>query len=114
MLAEVGSILIGLALAAAVYAVFAAFWSIHRSDLRWAGSGRSGIYATATLLALALLALLVSFLGDQFQIRYVAQHSSHDLPLCGPARRDRCYCGPSSRPSSPPWWWAALQSGPDR
>jgi cytochrome c-type biogenesis protein CcmF len=81
MLAEVGSILVGLALVAAVYAVFAAFWSIHRSDLRWAESGRNGIYATAALLALALLILLVSFLGDQFQIRYVAQHSSRDLSL---------------------------------
>ena len=81
MLAEVGFILVGLALAAAVYAVFTASWSIHRSDPRWAGSGRSGIYATTALLALALLALLVSFLGDQFQIRYVAQHSSRALPL---------------------------------
>jgi len=81
MLAEVGSILIGLALVTAVYAVFTAFWSIHRSDPRWAESGRNGVHTTATLLALALLALLSSFLGDQFQIRYVAQHSNRDLPL---------------------------------
>jgi cytochrome c-type biogenesis protein CcmF len=81
MLAEVGSILIGLALATAVYAVLTAFWSIHRSDPRWAESGRNGVYTTATLLALALLALLVSFLGNQFQVQYVAQHSNRDLPL---------------------------------
>ena len=70
MLAEVGSILIGLALAAALYAAFAAFWSIRKearsetgqSKGRRAESGRNGVYASSGLLALALLALLVAFL----------------------------------------------------
>ena len=81
MLAEVGSVLVGLALATALYAAFAILWCIHRADRRWAESGRNGIYATAGLLALALFALLAAFLDDQFQVRYVAQHSSRDLPL---------------------------------
>jgi len=81
MIAEVGTLTVGLALAAALYAAFAVFWSIRRSDLRWAESGRNGIYATAVLLGLALLLLLSAFLTDQFEIRYVAQHSSRDLPL---------------------------------
>jgi cytochrome c-type biogenesis protein CcmF len=81
MLAEVGSILVGLALAVALYAACAAFWSIRRDDSRWSESGRNGVYATAGLLALALLVLLAAFLDDQFQVRYVAEHSSRALPL---------------------------------
>ena len=81
MLAEVGVIVVGLALAIALYAAFATFWGIRRGDSRWRESGRSGVYATAGLLALATLALLAAFWGDQFQIRYVAQHSSRALPL---------------------------------
>ena len=81
MLAEVGSILVGLALAVALYAACAAFWGIRQGDSRWAESGRNGVYATTGLLTLAILALLAAFLDDQFQIQYVAQHSSRDLPL---------------------------------
>ena len=81
MLAEVSSILVGLALGAALYTAFAAFWGIRQTDSRWALSARNGVYATTGLLTLALLALLVAFLGDQFRIQYVAQHSSRALPL---------------------------------
>ena len=80
MLAEVGSILVGLALAAALYAGCATLAAIRQADPRWAESGRRGTFATAALLGLAVLFLLCAFLGDQFQIRYVAQHSSRALP----------------------------------
>jgi len=80
MLAEVGSILVGLAVATALYAGGAGFWAIHRSDSRWAKSGRNAATATVALLGVALTALLGAFLGDQFGIRYVAHHSSRDLP----------------------------------
>jgi len=81
MLAQFGTVFVGLALAAAVYATCAALWAIRQSDPRWARNSRNGVYAAAALLALALWALLVAFLGDRFQIRYVAQHSSRALPL---------------------------------
>ncbi|MEA3340323.1 MAG: cytochrome c biogenesis protein CcsA, partial [Chloroflexota bacterium] len=80
MLAEIGSILTGLALAVTLYAALAAFWGIRRSDSRWAKSARNGVYAATGLLGLALLALLVAFLDDQFQINYVAGHSNRALP----------------------------------
>jgi len=35
MLAEVGSILVGLALAVVVYTACATFWAIRRADRRW-------------------------------------------------------------------------------
>ena len=78
---QFGTIFVGLALAAAVYATFAALWAIRQSDPRWARNSRNGVYAATAFLALALWTLLVAFLGDQFQIRYVAQHSSRALPL---------------------------------
>jgi len=81
MLAEVGSMLVGLALAASLYAGCATLWAIRRADARWADSGRNGVYTAAALLGLALLLLLGAFLGDQFQIRYVALHSGRDVPL---------------------------------
>jgi cytochrome c-type biogenesis protein CcmF len=81
MLAEVGSFLVGLALFASVYAAVATFRAIRLLDRRWVESGRNGVYAAAGLLALALLGLAAAFVGDQFQIRYVAQHSSRALPL---------------------------------
>ncbi len=81
MLAEIGTILTGLGLTAALYAAFAAFRSISRDDRRWWESGRNGVVAAAGLLGFAVLVLLVAFLDDQFGIEYVAQHSSRALPL---------------------------------
>ncbi|MGD2143225.1 MAG: cytochrome c-type biogenesis CcmF C-terminal domain-containing protein [Anaerolineae bacterium] len=81
MLAETGSILTGLALAATLYAAFAVLWSVRSDDRRWYESGRNGVFAAATLLGASVVALLAAFLSDQFSIEYVAQHSSRALPL---------------------------------
>jgi cytochrome c-type biogenesis protein CcmF len=81
MLAEVGSVFIGLALAATLYAAGATWHSIRRRDPRWAESGRRSLYGAAVLLGVALLFLLGAFLGNRFQIVYVAQHSSRALPV---------------------------------
>jgi cytochrome c-type biogenesis protein CcmF len=81
MLAYSGSGLVGLALVAALYAAFAVYWSIHRSSPRWAELGRDAVYLAAAFLTMALWVLLMAFLGNQFQFRYVAQHSSRALPL---------------------------------
>jgi len=82
MLAQVGSILTGLALIAILYAAGAAYWFTRGDDdRRWWESSRNAVIATAALLGLAVLALLMAFLDDQFYIEYVMQHSSRDLPL---------------------------------
>lgn len=81
MLAEVGILTVGLALATALYAAVAAFLSLRRNDPRWAESSHNGVLSTAALLGLALLLLLAAFLTDRFEIRYVANHSSRALPL---------------------------------
>ncbi|MGQ9554612.1 MAG: cytochrome c-type biogenesis CcmF C-terminal domain-containing protein [Anaerolineae bacterium] len=80
MITEVGAILLGLALASAIYAAYAIFRGIRHNDPRWAESGCNAVYATTVLLGLSLLALLVAFLSNQFQTSYVAQHSSRELP----------------------------------
>ena len=81
MLAEVGTLTIGLALLVGLYALFAIPWSIRRSDPRWLQSGENGIYTVTALLGLGLLLLLLAFLNDHFEIEYVAQNSSRGLPL---------------------------------
>lgn len=81
MLAEVGTLTVGLALATALYAAVAAFLSLRRNDPRWAESSHNGVLSTAALLGLALLLLLAAFLTDHFEIHYVAHHSSRALPL---------------------------------
>ncbi len=81
MLAQIGSIMVGLALTAAIYAAAAVVWSIHRGDQCWWESGRNAIVAATGLLGAALAILLAAFLRDEFIIEYVAQHSSRDLPL---------------------------------
>ncbi|MGD8244452.1 MAG: cytochrome c biogenesis protein CcsA, partial [Anaerolineae bacterium] len=81
MLAGIGSIATGLALAATLYAAFAVYRSLQKDDRRWWASGRNAVFAATGLLGVAILALLVAFLTDQFGIEYIALHSSRDLPL---------------------------------
>jgi cytochrome c-type biogenesis protein CcmF len=79
MFAEVGTLLIGFALAVALYTAGAAFWGLHRHDDRWAESARRGLVATTGLLGLAFAGLLIAFATDHFELAYVAQHSSRAL-----------------------------------
>ncbi len=81
MLADTGTILIALGLSTAGYAVGAVLRAIRTGDRRWWESGRRGIVISAAALGLAVLLLLAAFLDDDFSIRYVAQHSSRDLPI---------------------------------
>ncbi|MCX7680396.1 MAG: cytochrome c biogenesis protein CcsA [Anaerolineae bacterium] len=78
--AELGSVLMSLALAAALYAAVAAFWSLRRNAPHLFRDACRGVYVAASCLALAVLLLVLAFLSDQFQIRYVAHHSSTSLP----------------------------------
>lgn len=81
MLAEVGSILIGLSLFAVVYAAPALIVGLKKNDFRWQKSARNAIYSSSGLLLLALLLLVAAFITDQFQLSYVYSHSSSSLDL---------------------------------
>ncbi len=81
MLGEIGFLLTALSLVTTLYGAIAALWGIHRRDPRWLQSAKHATYAVPVLLGLTLLMLLSAFLGDDFSIRYVAEHSSRTLPL---------------------------------
>ena len=81
MLAEVGSILIGLSLFSIFYAAFAVVYGLKKQDFRWQKSARNAIFSSTGLLATALLLLVAAFATDQFQLHYVYSHSSLSLPL---------------------------------
>ena len=78
---EIGNIFIGLALAAALYAIYAMYQGINKHDSRWRDSGKRAIHASTALLGAALLVLILAFLFHHFEIKYVAQHSSLALPI---------------------------------
>lgn len=81
MLSAVGVFCIGLALVLAGYAACAAVWGIHSGNTRWARSSQTASRALAVVLGGALLALVLAFLADHFEIAYVAQHSATHLPF---------------------------------
>jgi cytochrome c-type biogenesis protein CcmF len=81
MLGEVGFLLSGLSLFTTLYGVFATGWGLHKRAPRWIQSAKHATYAVPTLLGTALLLLLGAFISDDFEIRYVAEHSSRALPL---------------------------------
>lgn len=81
MLAEVGSILIGLSFLTSIYAIFALLFGLKKRDFRWQLSAQNALYSSTGLLLAALLLLVAAFAADQFQLVYVASHSSTALPL---------------------------------
>ncbi len=81
MLSEGGTLLIGLGLAAALYAAAATLWGLTHKDDRWLQSGRNATDAVPALTGGALLLLAIAFLSDRFELAYVAQHASRALPL---------------------------------
>ncbi len=76
MIGDVGNIFIGLALAAALYATYAAYQSLSKHDARWWESSRRALHTVTLFLGGAVLVLALAFLTHRFEIRYVAQHSS--------------------------------------
>lgn len=89
MVGGFGTLLIGLSLAVALYAAFAAGRGIRLSAVpastvqgeAWLQRAQNATYALAALLGAALLLLVLAFLTDHFAIRYVAQHSSTVIPV---------------------------------
>ncbi len=76
---ETGNFLLGLTLITALYAALAVLWGLYRQDPRWSASGRNALHATALLAGSSLAVLLTAFLADNFELSYVAEHSSRTL-----------------------------------
>lgn len=79
--ADVGSGALVAALVAACCSLVAGFLGARTRDPRMLASARNGAYAVAAMLALASTCLIISFLGHDFSLRYVAEHSSRAMPV---------------------------------
>jgi len=78
---DLGFILLSLALASTAYSFVGLALGARGGDPRLVTSSRRGVHASAALVTLAVLALLYSLLARDFQLEYVASHTSRDLAL---------------------------------
>lgn len=80
-MSDLGFLALSLALGATTYSVVALALGTGRGERRLVAAGKRSVYASATLLTLAVLALSYALLARDFQIEYVASHTSRDLAL---------------------------------
>ncbi|MDH4207887.1 MAG: heme lyase CcmF/NrfE family subunit [Anaerolineae bacterium] len=80
-MSDLGFLALSLALGATTYSVVALALGAMRSERRLVAAGKRSVYASAALLTLAVLALTYALLTRDFQIEYVANHTSRDLAL---------------------------------
>src|SRR5919197_2652021 len=63
------------------YAVAGGGWAAWRGRRRLAVSAQNALLAAFATTAVAAVVLLAAFARDDFSFAYVADHSSHSLPL---------------------------------
>jgi cytochrome c-type biogenesis protein CcmF len=79
-IADVGSAALIAGLVAAICAAVAGVAGSHAGDDRLLTAARNGAYLVAGFIVLASLALISGFLGHDYSLRYVAEHSSRTMP----------------------------------
>ncbi|MDV2990319.1 MAG: heme lyase CcmF/NrfE family subunit [Dehalogenimonas sp.] len=81
-MADIGYIALFLALAVSVYSVIAFIvGGIKNGNSAWFGSARNSLLAATGLITIAVGVLWTAILTHQFNIEYVAQYTSTDMPL---------------------------------
>jgi len=80
-MSDLGFVALSLALTATTYSFFSLGLGLKNGEERLVSSGKKGLHASTALLTLAILALLYSLVTRDFQVEYVASHTSRDLPL---------------------------------
>ncbi|MFN8188261.1 MAG: heme lyase CcmF/NrfE family subunit [Gaiellales bacterium] len=75
-----GAAALALALGLTLYATIAGAYAALRGRARLAASARNAFFAAFGACLLASVILAVAFVSDDFGFRYVADHSSRDLP----------------------------------
>ncbi len=80
-MSTLGSFSLFLAFIVSAYALIASLVGVKIKSLKWIRSGQNAVFAVSGLLTLASIVLVYAFLIHDFQIQYVAQHSSRSLPL---------------------------------
>lgn len=81
MISLTGMILLALALGVTAFAVFAFILSLVKEQKRWLLTGKWALWIGVGFILSALIVLVVAFLTDQFQLKYVAQNASSALPF---------------------------------
>ncbi|WP_372790958.1 heme lyase CcmF/NrfE family subunit [Paraconexibacter sp.] len=79
-MATVGRAALVLALAVAVYGIFASLYGARKRRRDWVDSGRNAAYALAGLSTLAFVLLEIAFLRSDFTFKTVVEHSSTTTP----------------------------------
>lgn len=80
-MSTLGSFSLFLAFGVSAYAVVACLLGVKLKSLKWIKSGEKAVFAVAGLLTLAVVVLIYAFMVHNFQIQYVAEHSSKSLPI---------------------------------
>lgn len=81
MLAEIGYLALALSFAASLYAIVASVWGERTHHEDWVNSGRNAAMLTFALLTLAIGALWVALITEQYQLSYVWSVSDPQTPL---------------------------------
>ena len=81
MYSILGSLLVGLSFIVSLLASITYLLGVIQNKLAWIKRGSYELLAASLLMIVALLALSIAFLSNQFQLKYVAVHSSLDLPF---------------------------------
>ncbi len=76
---DIGYFSLLVAVMASIYSIVAALIGVRLKKRELISSSVNAVYAVAGLLTIAISALLYSFLTDDFQLAYVAGHSSRNL-----------------------------------
>ncbi|HEX5416022.1 MAG TPA: heme lyase CcmF/NrfE family subunit [Chloroflexota bacterium] len=80
-MADLGSLVLLLALAVVLYGLVASALGGARQNLPLIRSGRNAAFATSGLLVIAALTLIYSFVTRDFSVAYVAEHSSREMSI---------------------------------
>ena len=80
-MSDLGFFALSLALASTTYSVVSLALGIGKGEGRLVAASKRAIHASTAFLTLAVLALVYVLLARDFQVEYVASHSSRDLAL---------------------------------
>jgi cytochrome c-type biogenesis protein CcmF len=80
-MADLGTIALLLALAAALYGILASTLGAGRTNVPLVRSGRNAALGVTGLLLIAAGVLIYSFVTRDFSVRYVAEHSSREMTI---------------------------------
>src|SRR5215211_4709366 len=80
-MADFGHIAIVAAMVVAAYVAIAAPMGVRLRAPELLASAYNGVLGVAILMTVASVTLLLAFLTNDFSIRYVAEHSSREMPL---------------------------------